>query len=141
MLALRCPAKFPGTGKPPSWPPTPLAAAMAGLGWLKKINPVRDQRNCGQVALAVDAALAGRGMLPAPPGACAGTTPVQLESLLGRKFGPLGPHANVHNAMLQAGDGARRIVLARTKTGHGLFFNIVNHQGTSSCSTAKPASR
>lgn len=129
VLIARCAAKK-APARPPPQALSPLAVALADLAWLRKLNPTGSMTNCGQVVLAVDEALAGRGALPAPPGACAGTSAAQLEALAGGSFGSRGSHADVNNAIYHAGDGARGIVLARRPgSGLGHFFNIVNHGG------------
>jgi hypothetical protein len=128
LLLARCVAGKKPVATPPRTPLSPLAVAMADLGWLKKINPTGNLNNCAQAAMATDETLAGRGTLPAPPASCAGTNTGEVAIVYGREFGPYGSTAEINNAIFHAGDGARGIVFAKG-AGGGHYFNIVNFAG------------
>jgi papain fold toxin 1 (glutamine deamidase) of polymorphic toxin system len=127
VLLARCPAKGTVRVTPPPQrqTPTPL---LKDLSWLRQINPSNNTNNCGNTVLAVEEALGGRGVLPAPPMSCAGTVTTQLESLLGAKFGSKAGAAEVHNMIFIAGEGARGIVFAKGPGG-AHYFNIVRYAG------------
>lgn len=137
VLVARCPAnRPPASAPPPQAPPRqPLSQLLRDRSWLGKMNPTGNQNNCGNTVLAVWQALKGRPALPAAPMSCAGTTPSQLESIVGGEFGPAGGPPEIHNKIFLAGEGAHGIVYAKgppppgetRNLGH--YFNIVRWAG------------
>jgi hypothetical protein len=101
--------------------------------WLPAMNPSGCTTNCGLVAAAVENALAGKGIVPAPgmkavkassPNAM--NTPVALlESVFGGKFGNKMLSGQVAQFMNGLPEGSRGILFASWGAAAGHFLNIV----------------
>jgi hypothetical protein len=107
--------------------------------WLKKINPLGCNANCPFTPANVDNALAGKGVMPAPPLKGMSSTgemmPTEyakemLQDLYGRTFGQYQPAQQVAGIIQRGGWGARGILHASRPNGPGHFLNIVNYKGT-----------
>jgi hypothetical protein len=112
--------------------------------WLSQINPKTPalpqgcQTNCAYTAAAVDNALAGKGVIPAPSDAIMNTNPANprgtltsvLEAGYGRRFGNPSTPQLILGQLAQLGSGGRGILYARPATSNsGHFLNIVEYNG------------
>jgi hypothetical protein len=98
----------------------PADPAMADI-WLKKINPSGCNANCPFTAANVENALAGYGVMPAPPIRAVSTSGAfsttvggkgALELTFGGKFGDYYVPKLIEDQLRSAGPGARSILHA-----------------------------
>ncbi len=120
------PGSTPAVRNPP---PTAIAAGgvqalLADLSWLRKFNPFRCDTNCSNVALTLDQTLAGKPVLPVPPGPA--LMAATVETFFGRKFGARMQPDFVELTMRNRGDLKRAIIRGDSGPGTpGHQFNVI----------------